>query len=80
MTLDEFIATRRRYPINDPIIPHHALDLASPHVCHVLVYQGETFIYEMDDGSYWLILERDDYTSKDLGNLEAILFQWWEDQ
>lgn len=80
MTLEQFIATRRRYQINDPLVPDHVLDLASPQVSYALVYVGETFIYQLEDGNYWLILERDDYTSKDLGNLEAMLYDWWEKQ
>jgi hypothetical protein len=79
MDLETFRATKRRMAINDPDIPDHVLDFDVP-ATHAHIYHGECFILELNNGNYWLILERDDFTSANLAELEEKLFSWWISQ
>lgn len=78
MTLDEFKATKTYLPAGSPDIPQHVLDLVEDDamVDGVVLYVGTYFIAKWTDGRYWLILDRDEYVSSDLGELEPKLFEW----
>ena len=40
------------------------------------VYEGGLYIEERGDGSYYLLIERDDWISNDVADLEEKLFDW----
>jgi len=48
----------------------------NPLISGVLMYSDGLFIFEQKDGAYWLVLERDDITSRNLDALEQTLWLW----
>ena len=67
-----------RYAINDPAVPDYMRDYTGA-FSHALIYADGFFILEQSDGLYWLPLERDDYTSANLAELEGLLFTYIEE-
>jgi hypothetical protein len=80
MTLAEYRATRRYMPIEEAIIVNPYLgDLdLDKSFTHAMVYGDGCFILHSRRGFY-LMLETDEYESRDLALLEFVLWQWMLD-
>ena len=76
MNLEQFRASRARIGLANA--PDYVRDMAegNPLISGVLMYSDGLFIFEQKDGAYWLVLERDDITSRNLDALEQTLWLW----
>jgi len=76
MNLEQFRASRKHTALADA--PDYVKDISesNPLISAVLMYSDGLFIFEQKDSSYWLVLERDDITSRNLDALEQTLWLW----
>lgn len=77
MTLDEFMATEKRLTIRE------ACDLYNLSVgdfleetVAVYTYKDDSYIEELADGSFFVLLDRDMYVG-DKGKIAGMLHDWW---
>lgn len=70
----DFVKTRTFYPDGSKVEAIECDYANNP----VLVYDGYYFIEILKDGNYLLTLENTQPMSKDLEELERILYKWWE--
>lgn len=77
MTFEQFRATRHDVASADA--PQHVSDLIDydATIDTVLLYDGETWIARRADGQYWLLICRDEYATRDLPRLEALLYDFY---
>lgn len=81
MNLQDFRATRQHMTIGKALmlIPSiQDLDLG-PEFTHVSIYEGDYFILHSRRGGY-LMLETDEYETRDLPVLEFLLWMWAFDE
>lgn len=77
MTFEEFQKTRRTAV--PWAAPCHMLDTMNDKTDAFLIYENGFYIERFKDGSYWLLLERDEFTATDEHGLECLerrLYTW----
>lgn len=77
MNFQDFQASKVRHANLQSV---EALDCLSDDERPVYVYGGDTYIHINDDGTYTLQLFRDEWTTDNLAELEARLYDWCVDE
>ena len=77
MTLDEFVAAEKKLTLRDACDLYNlsAGDFLDETVA-VYTYKDDSYIEELADGSFFVLLDRDMYVG-DKGKIAGMLHDWW---
>ncbi len=79
MDIETFRASKREIKCGDVSMPDHINDFLIGYESEfksALVYDSEAWIAARHDGTFWLLLERGEFNSHNLGELEIVLYNW----